>query len=65
MSPLSTNANLCRLLSLPSGERSKAGMIYHSLIARRSEFGVADSRFGQCSLMAWLSVPSTWTLIRA
>ena len=40
-------------------------MMYHSLIAHRSEFGVADSRFGRCSPMAWLSMPSTWALIRA
>ena len=43
MSPLSTNANLYHLLILPSGEC----MMYHSLITRRSEFGVADSRFGR------------------
>ena len=65
MSPISTNANLFRLLILPSGECSRAGMMYHSLIARRSEFGVADSRFGRCSPMAWLIMPSTWTLMRA
>ena len=66
MSPLSTNANLCRLLILPSGECSRAGMMYHSVIARGSEFGVADSRFGRrCSTMAWLGMPSTWTLMRA
>ena len=40
-------------------------MMYHSLIARRSEFGVADSRFGLCFPMAWLSMPSTWTLMHA
>ena len=28
MSPISTNANLCRLLILPCGECSKAGMMY-------------------------------------
>ena len=65
MSPLSTNANLCRLLILPSGKCSRAGMMYHSSIVRRSEFGVADSRFGRCSPMAWLSMPRTWTLMRA
>ena len=65
MSPIFPNANLCRLLILPSGECSWAGMMYHSLIARRSEFGVADSRFGLCFPMAWLSMPSTWTLMHA
>ena len=50
MSPLSTNANLCRLLILPSGECSRTGMMYHSFIARRSEFGVAESRFGRSVL---------------
>ena len=55
MSPLSTNANLCRLLMRPSGEWSRAGMRYHNLIARRSEFGVTESRFGRCSSIAWLS----------
>ena len=48
---LSINANLFRLLILPSGECSWTGMMYHSLIARRSEFVVADSRFGRCSAM--------------
>ena len=47
MSPLSTNANLCRFLILQSGEWSRAGMRYHNLITRRSEFGVAESRFGR------------------
>ena len=65
MSPLSTNANPYRLLILPSGERSRAGMMYHNLFARRSEFGVADSRFGRCFPMASLHMPSTWTLMRA
>ena len=65
MSPLSTNANLCRLLILPSGECSRTGMMYHSLIAHRSEFGAAESRFGRCSPMAWLNMPSTYTLMRA
>ena len=65
MSLLSTNANLGRLLILPSGECSRAGMINYSLISRRSEFGVAESRFGRCFPTAWLSTPSTWTLMRA
>ena len=55
------NANLCRLLILPSGECSR--MMCHSLIARRSD--VADSRFARCPPMAWLSMPSTWTFMRA
>ena len=55
------NANLCRLLILPSGECSR--MMCHSLIARRSD--VADSRFARCPPMAWLSMPSTWTLMGA
>ena len=59
MSPLSTNVHLCRLLMRPSGEWSRAGMRYHNLIARRSEFGVTESRFGRCSPMAWLKMPST------
>ena len=64
MSPFSTNANLCRLLIRPSGESSRAGMRYHSLIAGRTEFG-AESRFGRCSLKAWLRMRSTRTLGRA
>ena len=40
-------------------------MMYHNLFARRSEFGVADSRFGRCFPMASLHMPSTWTLMRA
>lgn len=59
MSPLSTSANLCRLLIRPSGEWSRAGMRYHNFIARRSEFGVAESRFGRCSPIAWLRMPRT------
>ena len=34
-------------------------MMYQSLITRRSEFGVAESRFGRCSSMVWLRMPST------
>ena len=49
MSLLSTNANLCRLFIRPSGEWSKTGMRYHSLIARRNELGITESRFGLCS----------------
>ena len=64
MSPISTNANLFRLLILPSGECSRAGMMYHSLIARRSELTVVDSRFGRCSPISWLSMSSTCTLMR-
>ena len=59
MSSLSTNANLCGLLIRPSVEWSGAGMKYHSLIARRSDFGVDESRFGLCSPKAWLRMPST------
>ena len=59
MSPLSTNANLGRLLIRPSGEWSRAGMKYHNLIARTSEFGVAESRFDRCSPITWLRVPIT------
>ena len=59
MFPFSTNANLCRLLILLSGEWRRAGMRYHNLIASRSKFGVAESRFGRCSPIAWLRVPST------
>ena len=33
-------------------------MRYHSLIARRSDFGVAESRFGLCSPKAWLRMPN-------
>ena len=58
MSPLSTNANLCRLLIRPSGEWSRAGMRYHSLIARRIEFGVSESRFGLCSPKVWVRMHS-------
>ena len=57
-SPLSTNANLCRFLILPFGEWSRAGMRYHNLIARIGESGVAESRFGRCSVIAWLRMPS-------
>ena len=56
---LSTNANLCCLLIRPSGEWSRVGMIYHNLVARKSEFGVAESRLDRCSLIAWLRMPST------
>ena len=59
MSPLSTNANLCRLLIRPSDEWSRANMRSYSLIARKSEFGVATFRFGLCSPKAWLRTPST------
>ena len=59
MFPLSTNVNICRLFIPPSGECNRAGMMYYSLIARRSDFGVGDSRFGRCSPLAWLSMPST------
>ena len=59
MSPLSTNANLCRLLIRPLGEWSRAGMRYHSLIARWNEFGEAESRSGRCSPKAWLRMPRT------
>ena len=47
MSPLSSNESLCRLLIRPSGELSRPGMMYQSLITRKSEFGVAESRFGR------------------
>ena len=53
MLPLSTNAKFCRLLVRPSGEWSRAGVRYYSVIARRSKFGVAESRFGRCSPKAW------------
>ena len=45
MSPLSTNANLCRFLIRPFGERSKASMMYdyQSFIVRRSEFAESGS----------------------
>ena len=49
---LSTSANLCRLLILPSGEWSRAGMIYYNFIAVRSEFGAVESRFSRCSPIA-------------
>ena len=59
MSPLLNNANHCHFLILPSGERSRADMRYHNLITRRSEFGVAESRFDRCSPIAWLRMSST------
>ena len=59
MSPISTNANLYRLLIRSSSEWSRGGMRYHSLIACRSELGVAESRFDLCSPKAWLRTPRT------
>ena len=58
MSPFSTNANLCRLLIRLSGEWTRAGMRYRGLIAGRSEFGVAESRFGLSSPKALLRMSS-------
>lgn len=55
MPPLSANANLCRLFIRPSGEWSRAGTVYHSLITRRIEFGVAESRFDRFFPMAWVT----------
>lgn len=40
MSPLYTIAKLCRLLMLLFGECSRAGRMFHSSTARRSEFSV-------------------------
>ena len=54
ISPLSANATLCRLMIRPSGEWSRAGMGYHSLMVRTSAIGIAESRFGRCSPMTWL-----------
>ena len=65
MPPLYTNANVCRLFIRPSGEWSRAGMRYHNFTARRSEFGVAKSRFGRCSPIAWLSMSRMRVLRRA
>ena len=36
--------------------------MHDSFLACRGEYGVAESRFGRCSTMAWLEMPSTWTL---
>ena len=47
MPPFSTNVNLCRLLIWPSDKWSRAGIGYHNLIARSSEVGVVEFRFGQ------------------
>lgn len=58
MSPLSANAHLCHLWIRSSGDRSEAAVTYHSLVARRNEFGVAESRFGRGSPMEWLRTPS-------
>ena len=58
MSPLSTNANICRPLIRPSGEWSRAGMIRHSFIARESEFCVAEALFGGFFPIAWLRMPN-------
>ena len=44
MSPVSTNATIyCLLIRLSAGW-SGAGVRFHMLVARRSEFGVAKSR---------------------
>ena len=34
-------------------------MRYDTFIARKSEIGVAESRFGQYSPMEWLRIPRT------
>ena len=39
--------------------------MYHIVITRRIEIGVADTRFGRCSPMGWFSIPSKWTLVPA
>ena len=49
ISPRSTDANLSRRFTQPSCECSRAGRIYHNLMALRSEFGVSDCLFCQCS----------------
>ena len=54
-----------RSLLRPSDECSRASRMYHSLISRRSYFGVVKSRFGRCSPRALLMMPSTYTLWRA
>ena len=59
MPPLLTKASLSLLLIRPSGECSRTGRTLHSLIARRTEFGVAKSRFGRCSPKARLKMPNT------
>ena len=59
------NANLCRLLILPSGEWSRAGIRYHSLVTLRCEFGVAKSRYDLYSPKAWSRMPCPSTTRRA
>lgn len=59
---LSTTANLFRFVMWSSGECIRADILYHSVIARRNEFGVAKSRFGRCSPKARFRFPSTQIL---
>ena len=58
MSPLSGNANLCRLFIRSSGEWNRTDMRKHKLIARRDEVGVVESLFGRCSPMTRLRMLS-------
>lgn len=55
MSPISTNANLCRLLTRPSGEysRNRRNKLRHGLIARGREFVVVKCRSSRWSRKAW------------
>ena len=63
--PLFTNANLCDLLVRPSGERSRAGVSYRILIARKNEFGVPESQFGRCSpnAQAFMCTCQLWVYV--
>lgn len=65
MTPLSTTVNLCRVLIWPSGEWSRAGMMYQGLTARRGEISVTKSPFARYPPMAWLGMPTTGMLRRA
>ena len=58
-SPLSAIANFCRFLIRQSGQGTRAGRMYHDLIACGSEYGVVKSWFDLCSPRAQSVMPNT------
>ena len=52
ISSRSTDASLSRRFTRPSFVCSRAGRIYHNIVALRSEFGVSDCMFCRYSLKA-------------
>ena len=61
-SPRSTDLNLAVRLIHLSCECSKAGRMYHSLNARKSELGVFGFPFGRRAPKAWLARPNEWVI---